>query len=494
MSFRRPIALVLALLIPSTVACSSRPPSTGDQQGQDRPNFVFVLTDDLSTNLVEHMPQVQALARDGASFTNYTVTDSLCCPSRSSIFTGKFPHSTGVFTNMGPDGGFATFHGRKNEDATFATALQKAGYHTAMLGKYLNGYEPDATIDGQENYVPPGWNDWHVAGNGYGEYNYTLNANHQLEKHGKEPGDYLTDVIAGKARDIISSAAGEKKPFLIELATFAPHGPATPAPQDQDAFAGLKAPRAASYGKLPANAPAWLAKHPELTAKQQTALDTTFRKRVQSVQAVDRMIGSLRETLTKAGVADNTVVVFTSDNGFHLGEHRLTAGKQTAFETDVRVPLVMAGPGVEAGRTVAQPAQNIDFAPTFQSMAGLTPADEIDGHSLAPLLSGPPPTDWRTASLVEHHGPNKSPKDPDRPGKGGGNPPTYAALRTTTATYVEYSDGTIEYYDRTKDPLQLNNVANTLSSQRRTELHSALQKLQSCHGQDECWSAGRSVK
>ncbi|MFG1905133.1 sulfatase [Kribbella sp. NPDC048928] len=488
MHSRRTIAVVLALLVVLAGCSKTQQPIV--QQApvkSERPNIVFVLTDDLSMNLLQHMPQVQQLAKDGASFANYSVTDSLCCPSRSSIFTGKFPHDTGVFTNGGDDGGFKVFHQRKNEDSTFATALQKAGYHTAMMGKYLNGYQPDGTVDGQDNYVPPGWNDWYVAGNGYPEYNYTLNANHKLEKHGKEPSDYLTDVLAAKAKDVITAA--KQQPFFLEIATFAPHGPYTPAPQDKDKFPGLKAPRDASYDKLPTNAPAWLAKHPALTAKQQKALDKAYRKRTQAVQSVDRMVGSLRDTLDKAGVADNTVVVFSSDNGYHLGEHRLTAGKQTAFETDIHVPLVIAGPGIKAGTTLQQPAQNIDLAPTFETLAGLTPAPDVDGHTLTPLLGGTTPTTWRTTNLVEHHGPDKDPTDPDHPKKGSGNPTTYEALRTATSTYVEYTDGAVEYYDRTKDPLQLNNIAASLPASQRTALHAKLQALKFCKGQDACWKA-----
>jgi N-acetylglucosamine-6-sulfatase len=139
------------------------------------PNIVFVLTDDLAWNLIQYLPQVQQLRADGVTFTNYTVTDSLCCPSRSSILTGKFPHDTGVFTNGGTDGGFAVFKNRGNENSTFATALQSKGYATAFMGKYLNGYLPADTQGGAQPYVPPGWSEWDVAGNGYPEYNYSLN-------------------------------------------------------------------------------------------------------------------------------------------------------------------------------------------------------------------------------------------------------------------------------------------------------------------------------
>lgn len=136
----------------------------------ERPNIVFVLTDDQSRNLVRYMPHVLAMKRTGTSFHNYTVTDSLCCPSRSSIFTGNFPHDAGVLTNTGDDGGFHVFHSRGEESKTFATALHGAGYRTAMMGKYLNGYQPAGTVDGQTNYVPPRWDEWDVTGNGYREF------------------------------------------------------------------------------------------------------------------------------------------------------------------------------------------------------------------------------------------------------------------------------------------------------------------------------------
>src|SRR3954464_689806 len=131
-----------------------------------RPNIVFVLTDDLSWDLVRFMPHVQALQKDGVTFSRYYVTDSLCCPSRSSIFSGRFPHDTGVFTNMAPDGGFGVFNGRGEEKSTWATALQGAGYRTAMMGKYLNGYTPAGLGDGKPLYIPPGWGEWDVAGAG----------------------------------------------------------------------------------------------------------------------------------------------------------------------------------------------------------------------------------------------------------------------------------------------------------------------------------------
>lgn len=242
MSYRARLLLTFALVVAlasTAAACttdSSRPAVVSGAAGS-RPNIVLVLTDDLSMNLLQYLPHVQDMARNGTSFANYTVTDSLCCPSRSSLFTGMLPHDTGVFTNGGIDGGYGAFHGRGDDKSTYATTLQQAGYRTAMMGKYLNGYDP------KTNGVPPGWNEWDVAGNGYGEFNYDLNENGTIKHYGKAPEDYLVDVMAGKAAQFVTDTAAAHTPFAIELATFAPHGPYTPAPRDADAFPGLTAPR-----------------------------------------------------------------------------------------------------------------------------------------------------------------------------------------------------------------------------------------------------------
>ncbi|MFD9890383.1 sulfatase [Amycolatopsis sp. NPDC059027] len=493
------VALAGAACLLVTSCAAAQVPAASTQPGAaDRPNVVFVLTDDLAMNLVQYMPNVQKLARDGTTFANYTVTDSLCCPSRSSIFTGKFPHDTGVVTNGGSDGGFDVFHKRGNEKATSAVALQAAGYRTGMMGKYLNGYNPRGKVDGQENYVPPGWDEWDVAGNGYPEFDYDLNENHTVKHYGSQPEDYLTDVVSGKASGFINSSVSAHKPFLLEVATFAPHGPFTPAPRDQDAFPGLTAPRGKAFDQLPSNPPQWLAGRTPLTDKEKSVIDTGFRKRAQAVQAVDRMVGSLRDTLTKAGVADDTLVVFSSDNGFHMGEYRLNPGKMTAFDTDIHVPLIVAGGaklGVGANKTISNPVENIDLAPTFEKLAGLTPAADVDGHDLMPLLTGQPVPDGRTTALIEHHGPDFDASDPDKPGKNSGNPATYEALRTVDYTYVEYTtDGSAEFYDRTADPDELNNAAGSLPPDRRAQLHNALQALANCHGQQACSAAERLLR
>ncbi|MFL6077048.1 MAG: sulfatase [Mycobacteriales bacterium] len=462
------------------------------EAGAQPPNVVFVLTDDLSWNLVQYLPQVEALRKEGLTFNDYTVTDSLCCPSRSSILSGRFPHDTGVFTNGGADGGFGYFQSHGEESATFATAMRARGYRTAMMGKYLNEYEPTQAVNGAAPYVPPGWDEWDVAGDaGYSEFNYDLAENHTVRHYGVLPKDYLTDVLAGKGADFIKASASAHKPFMLEVATFAPHKPSIPAPRDALDFPGLTAPQGPAYDTLPTDPPPWLADRQPLTPAEQANIDKHFRLRAQSVQAVNRLIGTLRAAISAAGVARDTYLVFSSDNGYHMGEYRLNFGKMTAFDTDIRVPLVVAGPGVAAGTTSAAAVENIDMAPTFERLAGGDVPDTVDGRSLVPLLHGGSAAGWRTAGLVEHHGPDTLANDPDKPDPGSGDPPSYEAMRTATYTYVEYTgDGSREYYDLVNDPNELHNLAGSLSPDRLAALHAALTGLENCHDGQGCWAAG----
>jgi N-acetylglucosamine-6-sulfatase len=452
----------------------------GSAVPQKKPNIVFILADDLSTNLLAYMPNVQAMQREGTTFSNYFVTDSLCCPSRSSIFTGKFPHNTGVFTNQGPEGGYEVFNERGNESQTFAVALQRAGYKTAMLGKYLNGYRP------ARNGVPKGWNEWDVAGNGYPEFNYNLNQNGRIVHYASDPQYYLTDVVAALGEAFMRKSA--PAPFLIEIATFAPHGPYIPAPRDVDKFPGLSAPRSAAFGVRPdADAPAWLKAIFPLRPMDIQTIDRAFLMRAQSVQAIDKMIGEIRALLATLG--DDNYVVFSSDNGLHMGEYSLRPGKMTPFDIDIRVPLIVVGPGVAKGQVVNAIVENVDLCATFTELGQAPTPASADGHSFVPLLRGSTVTDWRDFALIEHHHPMANADDPDAPVPHGGNPPTYAALRTMDSMYVEYEGDVAAYYDLTRDPLELKNVAAKLPAEKRNLLHDALRANQECQGAQACWAA-----
>jgi N-acetylglucosamine-6-sulfatase len=458
-----------------------------------RPNIVFILTDDLAWNLVPYMPHVLAMERRGETFSNYFVTDSLCCPSRASIFTGRFPHNTHVTSNSPPYGGFQVFHERGEELETFATALQRVGYRTAMMGKYLNGYRPDGGAGVPASFVPAGWNEWDVAGNGYPELGYNLNHDGEPEEYGSQPQDYLTEVLARKSVGFIEHSAELRQPFMLEVATFAPHSPFVPAPRDEADFPGLSAPRTPAFDAPTIGAPAWLSHFTPLEAQQIEQIDSDFRKRAQAVQAVDRMIGEIEATLSARGLAQNTYLVFSSDNGLHMGEHRLMPGKQTAFDTDIRVPLIAIGPGVPPGRTVDALAENTDLCPTFERLAGAPVGPGVDGHSLDGLLHGAPARAWRREILVEHHGPVLDAGDPDLPTRGAGNPTSYEALRTATSLYVEYVTGEREYYNLSSDPFELHNTAAHLSTAHLRRLHRALVAIEGCHGQRGCWRAQHRV-
>jgi arylsulfatase A-like enzyme len=465
--------------LPAKVPATQPPALANSAQ---HPNIVFVLTDDLSLNLLQFMPHVLRMQHEGLSFANYFVTDSLCCPSRSSIFTGSFPHNTGIFKNQGEDGGYLAFVGFGLEQSTFATTLWSAGYRTAMMGKYLNGYQPD------RHAAASGWTAWDVAGNGYPEFRYALNQDGMLVSYGFKPTDYLTDVLSGLATQFIQQSRGQ--PFVIEVATFAPHAPYTPAPRDSNAFPGLTVPHTPAYDAAPDTAgPRWLSRQPALTAADKARIDEAFRKRAQSVLAVDAMIGVLQTAVAAIGQEKNTYFVFSSDNGYHMGDYRLMPGKMTAFDTDIQVPLVVTGPGVPPGRKVDEIVENVDLYSTFLELSGVPSPSKVDGHSLVSLLRGQTLADWRTAILVEHHGPRHEPEDPDAPAVRSGNPPSYEAMRTHTALYVEYADGDREYHDLVADPYELHNTFTALTDEQKSALHSALTAMRTCRGSESCWAA-----
>ena len=194
------------------------------------------------------------------------------------------------------------------------------------------------------------------------------------------------------------------------------------------------------------------------------------------------------------GATDNTYFVFSSDNGYHMGEHRMMPGKMTAFDTDIHVPLIVTGPGVPAGRTIDEIVENIDLCPTFTELGfAATPAN-VDGHSLVPLLRGQQPDAWRTAALIEHRGPLRQLADPDMPGPRGGNPPTYEAIRMPHALYVEYATGEKEYHDLAADPDELHNTFGSLSAEEKASLHATLEAVQTCRDAVNCWAAERSMR
>jgi N-acetylglucosamine-6-sulfatase len=403
-----------------------------------RPNIVFVLSDDEDLGIHGSMPKLKALIDDqGAVFENFFATYPLCCPSRASILRGQYPHNTLVLGNLPPEGGFLSFRRLGLEQSTIATWLQIAGYRTAFYGKYLNGYaETDAP--------PPGWDEWHAANNnGYFNVNYKLNENGNVAAYGGAPEDYLTDVIAGKAADHIRRFAAEGRPFFLYVATFAPHSPYNPAPRHKGMFKDAELPRPPSFNEEDvSDKPGFIQELPRLSEDQIAEITTHYRQRLQCLQAVDELVATLVATLEDTGELERTYIVYASDNGFHLGEHRMLEGKDTAYEEDIRVPLAIRGPDVPEGRKVSGMALNIDLAPTFAAWAGIEPPDFVDGRSLMPLLENPS-VPWRKSFLIQRLGLESDERM---------EPANALAIRTQRHTYVAYNNGEREMYDLAAQP------------------------------------------
>lgn len=468
------------------------------------PNIIFVLTDDLNEEVFSHASRINTLIGDqGAKFTNNFVTLSLCCPSRTATLRGQFAHNTGVFTNNLPDGGFAKVYSDGLENSTVATWLQAAGYRTALFGKYLNGY-PNAASG--KTYIPPGWTRW-VSPNGgspYSEYNYSLNQNGTTVSYGSAPSDYLVDVLSDKAATFINNTLTNypNKPFFLYVAPYVPHGPATPPPRYANDFPGIQAPRTASFNEADvSDKPAWIRNNGLLTSAQIGNIDDLYRKRRQTIKAVGDLVENLINTLQAKGELNNTYIFFASDNGFHQGQHRLNSGKNSPYEEDLKVPLLVRGPGITPGTVIDHITANVDFAPTWAAIAGVTPPNFVDGRSLLPLLNGATPPVWRQALLLEHGGPSITPattdgllepQDPfDVQAASTGGAPIFAGLRTKSQaigangplTYVEYDTGEGEFYDLTTDPDQLNNIYSSADPALRAKLNTWLGSLRHATGQ-----------
>jgi arylsulfatase A-like enzyme len=281
---------------------------------------------------------------------------------------------------------------------------------------------------------------------------------------------------------------------MLELATFAPHSPYTPAPRDYGEFPGLRVPRTPAFNTVGSAEPAWLSRFEPLSRAQIALIDSKFRKRAQAVQAVDRMVGAIESKLAAKGLARDTYIVFSSDNGLHMGEHRLRPGKLTAFDTDIKVPLVVTGPGVPADRVVSAMTENIDLCPSFEDLAGAPIPPSVDGHSLLALMHGERAPGWPREVLIEHHGRVLDREDPDLPIRGSGNPPSYEALRTPGSLYVEYATGEREFYDLRRDPFELQSIAAQLAPGRLRRLHRALVRIERCHGASSCRRAQRGAR
>ncbi len=396
-----------------------------------KPSILLILTDDQRWDTLWAMPTVhRELVARGVSFANAFVDDPLCCPSRASILTGRYPQSTGVWQNAGPHGGFRAF---QDDSSTVAVWLRRAGYRTGLFGKYLNRYAGP--------YVPPGWDRW-VAFSGPTRYtNYRLNVDGHLKRRARGAANYSTDVLAAQAISFIRSSRG---PVFAYFAPFAPHPPATPARQDARAFSDLPAWRPPAYDERDmSDKPRWARGLPRLTPKRRARIEQLRRGTYASLLSVDRAVGGLVSALRATGRLRDSLIVFTSDNGFSWGEHRWTS-KVVPYEESIRVPFVVRYDrlGLKP-RTDGRLVANIDLAPTFAA-AARTRAPGAVGRNLMPLLSGKNAR-WRAELLIEQMALL--------------GVPTWCEVRTEEFAYVAYATGDEELYALLQDPNELTNRA-----------------------------------
>lgn len=435
--------ITIALLVSPAVGQEEQPPD-----GPERPSILVIVTDDQRWDTLWAMATVQArIRREGTIFANSFVVNSLCCPSRATLLTGNYSHTTGIWTNSGRHGGFSNF----DASSTIATWLHDAGYLTGLFGKYLNGY------DGVT--IPPGWDRWVVFAQPQGSfYDYQVNEDGVIDHRGADPEDYSTDFFGQEAAEFILSAPPQRPLFLL-YSVYAPHGPATPAPRHLGVFREIPPHRPPSFDERDvSDKPRWFQRRVQrMTPSKKRNVQSFRRKQLESLLAVDENVEGLLDALEATNRMSNTLIVFTSDNGAMLGEHRLR-GKTFAYNESIRVPLVMRYDQVPQPAVVSRLVANIDIAPTIADVAGVTrPA--TDGRSLLPLLSGEA-TSWRNKVLVEHV------RHPDGGGDGGGQGlvPTYCAVRTISRLYVKYAPGAQEFYNLARDPYELDNRAKRKSA------------------------------
>lgn len=354
---RRALA-ALALLVALTLGLPAA------AQADERPNFLHVLTDDQTIDSLRHMAQTERLLGDfGTTFTNHHATQPLCCPSRASFLTGQYPHNHGVLDNLPPYGYDALDFSR-----TLYTSLQGAGYRTGWVGKVLNG-------TGAAGLLPaPGFDEWLVplSNTEHDMFGATMSDNGVSRDFS---GTYMSDVLADRAREFVAGHGDD--PFMLTVSLFSPHWsicgvgipgrcPPQPATADLGSFAGQRFPFGPGYRGGPA---------------ARAAADVYWQRELESLQSVDRIVGSLVDQLSAQGELANTYVIFQSDNGLEHGEHGIF-DKNVAWDRSVRVPLIIRGPGFAQGAVRSDLTANVDVPATILDAAGVAPPLPPDGYSL----------------------------------------------------------------------------------------------------------------
>ena len=484
------LAAALALLAIVGAGVAAREASGASSQK----NVIFILTDDMTYSELSAMPNVQSLiAAQGTSFNEAYISFPLCCPSRATMMSGQYMHNHGVHGNFPPNGGWPKFRSHESDD--LPVWLHGDGYYNVHIGKYLNGY---GTVDNGLP-VPQDWDEW------YGKvsedalyFNYQLIektgplATPHITFYGDQPDDYQTDVFTNRAVDFVKDSGVSRQPFWLNLWFNSPHGPFDPAPRDAYRFAGTPLPKLPGFNEKDiSDKPKWLRKQARkrITKKQAKVIDNERRRQEEQLASVDQAVGELVQTLKNKGILDDTYIIFSSDNGFFRGEHRIVTGKYLPYDPASRVPLIIRGPGIPAGGVSNELVWNGDIPQTIIQIASGSQMDSLDGRSFLPYAENPWQRSTRPILLEGDTGPGGTgaesaqsssararearvhvagrkgvdnlEQEPDaiKSATNTDTAPAYRSIRTDRYEYTVYANGQTELYDMKRDPAQLNSLA-----------------------------------
>lgn len=411
-----------------------------------RPNFIIIVSDDQRHDTMRYMPRTSRLVfEQGATFRNAFATTPLCNPSRASILTGLYARNHGARRNLD-----------QLQLSTIIERFNEAGYFTGIVGKYLNYWEGSA---------PPGAAYYAVSSFGGADYkNPTLTTPAGTAKRS----GYITDLLRDEALSFVQAAHSQNRPFLLFFTPNAPHAPAIPAQRDKKTLVTVEPYRPRNYGSENGRSkPSWTRRYRRDGVTDAERLDHFRLKQLRSLQSLDRAIGDLVEAVDERGLRDNTVILYTSDNGFLWGEFGLT-GKEAVYEPSVRVPFGLRFPKlVVAGTQRSEQVANIDIAPTLYEWAGVAAPYSLDGRSLAPLVSEATGTWSRDGILLEAWHRQRTERT------------QYRAVHDLQYAYVVNDTGEEELYDLVEDPLELlNRAANPLYSAALQRMREKLTQLE----------------
>lgn len=427
-------AMVIALLVPGEVSAAPGVPAPPAMGVDHPPNVVLILTDDQRIGTYRTMPNVNALLRaHGTTYTRAMVPTSLCCPSRSTILTGLYAHSSRLFGNGDVGGarygGWRRFHRLGLEDRTIGPALHAVGYRTALIGKYLNYFGTYSPA----GYTPPGWDTFEAFMSSHGSYyQYRLSDG---SHYGTEPQDYSTDVLSSRATQFISTTPADQ-PLFLYFAPFGPHAPYTPAPRHLGVLDGLLEQYTAPTLYQPLRTmPRWMRARAHFS---QSDVDLTRQRQLEALMSIDDAVGSIVQALAATGRDRDTLFVFMSDNGYFWGEHTII-GKDSPYQDSTAIPMVLRWDGhTDPGATSDQVVLNVDVARTIATAAGASMStDGLD------ILG----TERRKGFVLEAM-------------NGYNDRPAYCGWRTRHRMYVQWDSGEQELFDYRTDPAEEHNLAH----------------------------------